>query len=278
MINTKYYYNKLLTILEETYSNRESINIANIYFEDRFGIIGIDSKKATSINLETFNSDILRFQDNEPVQYIVEKAYFYENFFFVNKNVLIPRQDTELLVHETIKCIENQQLNILEIGTGSGCVALSIADKYPNIKITAIDISPKALNVAKKNRQLLNIKNVEFKLQDFLDRDSWKDLDKYDIIISNPPYIKEDEKNMMSSSTIKHEPNIALFPTDKDYLIFYKTIIEFSKTNLKVNSTVLCELNEFSEKDISNILQKEKYQWKIINDMQDKPRVLKISN
>jgi len=277
------YYLILLKLLEEIYPHREASNIAKIYFEDRFSIIFPQNKYALDNNfdLKIFNSDLLRFKKEEPLQYIVGKTFFYNNFFLVNKSVLIPRQETELLVYEAINSIRNtnnNQTKVLEIGVGSGCISLSIGGELTNLMIEGIDISVSALEIAKKNKERLKIVNVSFKVLDFLNKTYWESLGKYNLIVSNPPYIKESEKNLMSSSTIKYEPHIALFPTSENYLVFYEMILEFAKTHLEKNGLIILELNEYSENDIIKLISKYSYKWQIIDDLQGKPRLLKLNN
>ncbi len=276
MSQYKYYYNKLLAILEAIYPKRESRNIAKLYFEDRFGIT--IREDIVKIDKNIFNSDLIRFQTGEPLQYIVGKAFFYDSFFKVDKSVLIPRPETELLVYEAINSIESKNKKILDIGTGSGCIALSIAKEKPNIFITAIDVSKSALTIANQNKKSLNITNIEFKSMDFLDKSNWSKLGKYDLIVSNPPYIKESEKELMSDSTLKFEPPIALFPRNTDHLIFYKMILEFAKSHLNPSGNIYCEINEYTTGELKNIIKQYNYNWEFIHDLQGKPRVLHLFN
>jgi len=269
------HYEKLLKVLLKLYPEREAHNIAKIYFQDRFGISN-KSVNLSSVDSAILNLDIQRFKNNEPIQYIVEKTFFFDSFFKINKSVLIPRPETETLVQSAINSIKKYAPTILDIGTGSGCIALSIAAKYTDAQITAIDISSEALSIARINKEAFNIKNVNFKKIDFLDKTSHDDLITYDIIVSNPPYIKQDEKQLMSTSTLKYEPDIALFPPGEDYLVFYKSIFEFAKSHLNKKGVVLCEINEFSKKDLAKLLFHYNYKWEIINDFQGKPRVLKL--
>ncbi len=221
--------------------------------------------------------DIKRFKTGEPVQYITGKAFFYDNFFIVDKSVLIPRPETEHLVDLAIKYAKNfQSPKIIDIGTGSGCIALSIAKKITSSEILAIDISCEALKIAEKNKKTLNIKNVVFEKSDFLIKSQWNKYGVFDIIVSNPPYIDYEEKRFMSDSTIRFEPDIALFPQDEDTLIFYKNIIDFAEDHLSKTGVVLCEINEFKSKEIENILYDSSFDFDIIDDMQNKPRILKL--
>jgi len=271
-----YYYRRLIEVLENLHSPREAVNIAKIYFEDRFGIVDLDNTSHTKIEDRLFNDDINRFRNGEPVQYIVGKVFFYNSFFKVTPAVLIPRPETELLVYEALKAIDKKDTKILDIGTGSGCIALSIAKERPTSIVTALDISNEALKIARGNAKSLEIHNAQFKKIDFLDKTAWSELEKYNLIISNPPYIKKSEKELMSKSTLKFEPGQALFPENEDYLIFYKTILDFAGSHLQKGGQILCELNEFSKDDIIEVLSKYDYRWEILDDLDGKPRILHI--
>lgn len=269
-------YKILIKSLSTIHTVRESENIAKIYLQDRFNINFNQEIEITELMENFFRSDLKRLIDGEPVQYVVGKAFFYDSFFKVNNSVLIPRPETELLVHECISICKNLgKGRILEIGSGSGCIALSIAKELKNVHITSIDISSKALLIANKNKEILDIENVEFKKIDFLNKLLWDGLGKFDLIVSNPPYIKSSEKELMGESTLQYEPHLALFPKHDDYLIFYKYIFEFAKTHLNKNGTVACELNEFSVNDLIQEISLDNSTWEIINDFQEKPRVLK---
>lgn len=269
------YYNILISHLSHLHTKREAENITKIYIEDRFDVKYDEKCEITESMNQIFNSDLKRLIAGEPVQYVVGKAFFYNSFFKVNHSVLIPRPETETLVYESITFCKNiKRPRILEIGSGSGCIALSIAQELENAKITSFDISSKAIEVANKNKKALNLKNVKFKKIDFLDKSQWTEFGNFDLIVSNPPYIKNSEKELMSDSTLRYEPQLALFPEHPDYLVFYKYIFELAKTNLNQGGIIACELNEFSVNDIQHELLLYNYNWKIINDLQDKPRVL----
>ncbi len=261
----------------DIYPTREAKNIAKIYFEDKFGIKTIDGSLFSKDLKDIITKDIQRFIEGEPLQYITGKTFFYNNFFKVDESVLIPRPETELLVDYAIKNISNHKNStILDIGTGSGCIALSIADKIPDCRIIGIDISTGALDTANQNKNILKINNVEFKQMDFLNKSETDKLGKFDMIISNPPYIDRDEKKIMSNSTLKYEPELALFPNGNNTMIFYHKIIEFAKTHLNNNGVVFCEINEFKYKEIKELLEKNGFKYQILNDLQCKPRIVQF--
>ncbi len=259
------------------YSSREAENIAKIYFEDKFNIKSINNNIFPPEFSKIIIEDIESFKNGEPVQYITGKAFFYNNFFKVDSSVLIPRQETELLVDIAIKYAKNlKSPGIIDIGTGSGCIALSIAQKVTSSEILAIDISPAALKTANENKDFLQIRNVVFTRSDFLKKSERDGLGDFDMIVSNPPYISPVEKKYMTDSTLKFEPDIALFPDSSNHMIFYEKIIDFAENNLRKNGIVICEINEFRLKEIKDIVSVSSFKFDIIEDMQNKPRILKL--
>lgn len=274
IIDLKY---KLIEILIEFYYKRECENIIAIYLEDRFGI----KTQNTELNDEQvyiFQNDLELFKKNYPIQYITGKAWFYKSFFKIDSSVLIPRPETEELTELAIKKMKlSNAKKILDIGSGSGCIALSIAKELSGTSCSALEISDDAINIIKKNIEILNIGNVEVVKADFLDENSWVYLDCYDFIVSNPPYIPYSEKNAMSGSTILYEPELALFPEHDDDLIFYKKILKFAQNgHLVDNGVILCEINEFSSSKIHEWLKPLKINYMLIKDMQGKDRILSI--
>jgi release factor glutamine methyltransferase len=236
-------FNLIIFEISSLYSIRESSNIARIYLEDKFNVTNGLNRLLSESEVISINNDILKIKNEEPVQYVVGKAFFYDSFFYVDESVLIPRAETEILVSETLKLCKNKEnVKVIDIGTGSGCIALSIAKECSKCDVIGIDISSEALDIAISNGQNLTIKNSKFKKIDFLAEENWDKMGRYDLIVSNPPYIKESEKNVMSNSTLTYEPPLALFPQHKDHLIFYKKIIKFAKLHLKPNGIVLCEI------------------------------------
>jgi release factor glutamine methyltransferase len=265
----------LIVILSEIYDKRESESIANIYFEDRFNIKNFTFDEFDEEKLHTFNSDLLKFKNNVPVQYITGKAWFYKSFFSVNKSVLIPRSETEELVDLVLKSYQkNSKIQILDIGTGSGCIALSIAKYLPYAYVEGIDISDEAILICKKNMQDLNVRNASFDCVDFLNRNKYFEGKKYDLIVSNPPYISFSEKHLIGKSTLDHEPDIALFPQNEDPLIFYRSIFKFAGDHLVTGGKIICEINEFRSKEIAQIIPEHVKSWIIHKDINNKDRIL----
>lgn len=172
--------------------------------------------------LTKFNQGIQLLLKDEPVQYILGEAYFLEEKFSVDDNVLIPRQETEEMVEKIIQDHSESSMSILDVGTGSGAIAISLALKFPDDEVVASDISSDALKVAAKNAQRLQTDNVHFFQSNLFSNDK---LGKFDVIVSNPPYIAESEQNVMDQSVIKYEPDLALYGKN-DGLDFYE---QFSK-------------------------------------------------
>ena len=191
---------------------------------------------------------IQRLEKGEPVQYIIGETYFYNSPIKVNKNVLIPRPETEELVEKVVKLIKEylpSNLSILDIGTGSGCIPIALKKEFKDATITACDISPKALEVAISNAKLNNV-NINFQ-----ESNIFSNIDgKFDLIISNPPYIREDEEIM--SIVKNNEPHLALYAKDNG-LYFYKEIIKESSKYLKPKSIIAFEIGEEQGNDIINI-------------------------
>lgn len=190
-----------------------------------------------------FDEIISRLNQGEPIDYILGYTYFYGLKIEVSKDTLIPRPETEELVELILN--ENQTrsgLKILDIGTGSGCIALALKYNLVNAEVTAIDISSKALEIAKKNSDHLDL-NINFIPLDILNEQLWSHLTHYDIIVSNPPYIPQEEKTDMTTSVLDYEPHLALF-VENDPLIFYKQILKFAKSHLNPNGQVYFETSQ----------------------------------
>jgi len=197
-------------------------------------------------------------KQQKPIQYIIGETEFYGLPFKVNENVLIPRPETEELVESIIKQADNKKhIKILDIGTGSGCIAISLAKNLPNAKVYGLDISTNALKTAKQNA-VLNTVNIEFIKADILTtKRIGNNVDinvKFDIIVSNPPYVREKEKALMVPNVLKNEPHLALFVKDENPLIFYEVITEFAVANLVNNGILYFEINEYLGNDMITLL------------------------
>ncbi|MFY7669933.1 peptide chain release factor N(5)-glutamine methyltransferase [Tenacibaculum sp. MEBiC06402] len=203
--------------------------------------------------LVTLKSVLDKLKNEEPIQYILGETEFYGYKFKVNSDVLIPRPETEELVSwvtETCNS-DNRVLNILDIGTGSGCIAISVKKEIETSKVTAFDISEKALETAKVNAKL-NDADVNFIHHDILS--DTKVHQMFDVIISNPPYVRELEKVEIKNNVLNNEPHLALFVEDDNPLMFYKRIADFAKTNLNQDGVLFFEINQYLGEETKQML------------------------
>jgi len=207
--------------------------------------------------IQLWNSILDSLKKEIPIQYLLGKTSFYGLDFEVNSAVLIPRPETEELVEWIIKCnskIERlKDLKILDIGTGSGCIAISLAKNIVNAEVFAIDVSEKALATAQKNAEINQVK-VTFLEKNILETD---DLElQFDIIVSNPPYVRELEKQEIKRNVLDHEPHLALFVEDDNALVFYRKIAELAQKNLSQNGLLFFEINQYLGKEMLDLLEK----------------------
>lgn len=204
-------------------------------------------------DLEFLQNALLKLKNQIPIQYIVGETAFYGLLFKVDKNVLIPRPETEELVEWIIKNHKkDDSLKILDIGTGSGCIAISLAKNLPNAKVSALDISEEALNVAKNNAAMNQVK-VDFVQADILTIEKLST--NFDIIVSNPPYVRETEKARMQQNVLSNEPHLALFIKDENPLLFYDKIAELAKKHLTKNGVLYFEINQYLGMETVDLLE-----------------------
>jgi release factor glutamine methyltransferase len=217
-----------------------------------------------------------QLMNHEPVQYVLNESWFCGFKFYVDKNVLIPRPETEELVEWIItNCkFPISELKILDIGSGSGCIPISLKRKLRKAEIWGCDISEAALQVAKKNAIALGT-DVNFIQLDFLDKEQWQQLPSFDIIVSNPPYIPEKDSAQMQPNVLKYEPPAALFVPDYDPLVFYKSIAEFGKQHLNKDGSIYIEIHENFGEATTKLFQENGYTAELKKDMQGKDRMIK---
>ncbi len=225
---------------------------------------------------KAFQEGILQLAQGKPIQYIIGKSWFLGNDYFVNESVLIPRPETEELVEWVSEYAQiiNKPLHIADIGTGSGCIAIALSLLLPDATVTGIDISEDALKVAKKNATALTA-NVEWVQQDILMSASLPA--NYDIIVSNPPYIPLREKATMQDQVTLHEPDIALFVTNEDPLIFYKMIARLGKQALNKNGQLFFEIHYDQGPALLKLLDEMNYHAELRQDMFGKDRMIRAS-
>ncbi|PCJ85736.1 MAG: protein-(glutamine-N5) methyltransferase, release factor-specific [Flavobacteriales bacterium] len=242
------------------YPEKEIHSIIQLVFEHYCGFSKTDLVLKASDDFPEFQNEKLlgvleELKLHKPVQYIVGETEFYGIKLKVNEHVLIPRPETEELVDLIIKensefRIQTSELRILDIGTGSGCIAIALKRHLPNAEVTAIDISEIALETAKENA-ILNQVEINFVQTDILHQPfNHLTVPAFNLIVSNPPYVRFSEKQQMEKNVLDYEPHEALFVDDDDPLLFYRHIITFAKQHLKKEGRVYLEINEIMEKNI----------------------------
>lgn len=225
---------------------------------------------------DRFNQFLLNLIMYMPYQYVLGESYFFGKKFFVNSNVLITRPETEELTDWVIK--ETIHPNtILDIGTGSGCIAIILKKHFSESKIFAVDKCHKALEIAKKNAKIYDTE-INFINYDFLDETSWKILPVFDLIVSNPPYIPEYEKKIMSKSVINFEPHLALFVPNHNPFIFYEKILKFSSLHLSKQGIIFLEIHQNFASNLINLILKFFNNFEIRKDLSGNDRMIKITN
>lgn len=275
-------HRKYLNELGEIYPKGESENITRIIFEEMAGISRSDIiKDPTSIlpdiKLLLLAECLERLMNHEPVQYITGFTWFYKMKFNVSPAVLIPRPETEELVQEAISFLkEKNNPTVLDIGTGSGCIPIAIKKNIPQAIVSSIDVSADALKIANENATANQV-SVDFKQIDFLHEENWKTLTQFDAIISNPPYIPEEEQKIIDKNVVDFEPSIALFVEDNNPLIFYKKIAMFAKLHLKKEGKIFMESHENLAHEVCDLFQKEGYDALIKKDICEKDRIVIVS-
>ncbi len=260
----KYTVSQIIKVFREElsplYPLSEINSFINILFEEKLRFSRVDVVIKQSEQLSEKEASILlaileRLKNNEPIQYILGKAYFYDLEFIVSPDVLIPRPETEELVDKIIK--ENNtkgNLNILDIGTGSACIAVTLSINLSNANVAAYDISEKALNIAKQNAAKHKA-NIKPEVKDILKTQNTHEKTKFDIIVSNPPYVTKKEADLMRKNVLDYEPHLALFVENDKPLLFYKAICNYAKLNLKKGGSLYFEINEAYGNDIVELCQ-----------------------
>ncbi|MHC5353946.1 peptide chain release factor N(5)-glutamine methyltransferase [Myroides sp. LJL115] len=211
----------------------------------------------------------------KPIQYIFNTAYFYDLIFKVTPDTLIPRSETEELVEWILDSLEdkNKAISILDIGTGSGCIGITLAKNLPNAKVTLMDVSPNALEVALYNAKANDVK-VNTIEQDVLALEQLKDT--YDIIVSNPPYVRELEKVEIHSNVLDNEPHLALFVSDNDPLIFYRKIVHLATANLPKGGMLFFEINQYLGQGTLDLFNQLDFNQPILRkDLKQNDRMIK---
>ncbi len=241
----------------------------------RFEVSMSQDTMVSETNIARFEKVLLRLKAQEPIQYILGTTEFYGLTFKVNKHTLIPRPETEELVDWVLSNLHDQDrvLDILDIGTGSGCIAISLAKNIPRARVSGIDISEKTLEVAQENA----VKNqvlVSFCKKDILQTTALKN--KYDVMVSNPPYVRQIEKKAMNANVLDYEPGVALFVTNEDPLLFYRKIARLAMMSLQTRGWLYFEINEYLSKEMDVLLKEIGFaNIEIKKDFREVPRMIK---
>lgn len=252
------HFESLCQQLTARYEPREAQNIATLLFEalspEQQNLKLQQLADTGQIFLEQATDRLL---NGEPIQYILEEAHFYGYVFAVNPSVLIPRPETEELVYRTLsmtKTYLDQEVKILDVGTGSGCIPISLKKEAAHLHLSALDLSAGAIATAKANAAQLEAA-VQFFQLDFRDTSNWSQLDQYHLIVSNPPYIPWQEKDLVGANVLGQEPDLALFVADEDPLLFYRLIADFAQMHLKEAGAVLVETNQYNAEEVVALFQ-----------------------
>jgi release factor glutamine methyltransferase len=261
----KEYRSQFIQELLSTYDEGEAESFFYLILEDKHQLKRIDLALDPELvfledEMALWNSILEQLKLEIPIQYLLGRTSFYGLDFEVNENVLIPRPETEELVEWIIQSsrseVGSKKLKVLDIGTGSGCIAISLAKNIPNAEVYAIDVSEKALATAKRNATLNQV-NLTFIIQNILETEDLNQ--QFDIIISNPPYVRNLEKQEIKKNVLDNEPHLALFVEDDDALIFYKKIAALAQKNLLDNGQLFFEINQYLGKDMFELLEKLKF-------------------
>lgn len=312
---------KFLTDLIHLYPKEEIQSFFNLLISYKLKLTRADialnpNQVIQQTNLDFFLNALAELQQEKPIQYIIGDIEFYGLPFKVDKNVLIPRQETEELVEWILEdrrqktgdwqkkkegCSElgvkkstlstqHSALNILDIGTGSGCIAISLAKNLPNATLFALDVSKGALKIAQQNAKLNNV-NIHFIEGNILNTDvmlsgvealktsaveSYDNV-KFDIIVSNPPYVRELEKKEIQNNVLENEPHLALFVDDNNPLLFYDKIADFAKEHLTENGQLYFEINQYLGKETVELLKQKRFiNIELRKDISENDRMIKV--
>ncbi|MBB6460103.1 peptide chain release factor N(5)-glutamine methyltransferase [Flammeovirga kamogawensis] len=272
-MTAKEIYQEIHKQLLPIYDDNEASSIAYLWLEERLGAKKINvmlDKHAIDFDIKILENDLERLKKHEPIQYIIGYGDFYGHKFFLNKDTLIPRSETEELVFTILQ--RHKEGVLLDIGTGSGCIPISLALES-NLTTMAIDINKDALKAASKNAELLKA-NTTFSRVDIL-TDDLESFPMLDIIVSNPPYVMNKEKALMDKNVLEFEPDRALYVEDDAPLIFYQRIASIAAKKLNKGGWLYFEINEQFGKETEKLMLDEGFiNTRIIKDFQGKDRML----
>ncbi len=271
----------LIASLSELYEEREAASISALVMDRITGMTKGERLlhrtdlllPPDSVQFRHYLEDLLK---NRPVQYVLGEAWFGSLPFYVDENVLIPRPETEELANWLLEDVErrSQELTVLDIGTGSGCIPVYLYSKRPDLNISALDISETALNIAKRNNAS-NHTNVQFFSADIRDQTKWSEIVSPDLIISNPPYIPEKQKENLEKNVKNFEPSLALFVPDEDPILFYKIIADFAIQKLKTGGALFLEIHHDYANNVMNWFTDKGFVLELKKDLFGNNRMIK---
>lgn len=272
-------YHQLWEALITRYEEGEARSIARIVFADEFGVTNVQRRDHLApyqlMRLSRIQSRLL---DDEPVQYVLGQADFYGLKLQVDEHVLIPRQETEELVHWILETIREERKGtgrVLDIGTGSGCIPIALKKEAPGLEVHALDVSEEALRLARANSTRYDI-SLDLHHLNILDEGAWSRLPAFDLIVSNPPYIPEEEAHLVPDNVQRYEPRRALFVDDDDPLLFYRRITAFAGQHLLPGGWLFFEVNEYRAGGVVALLQAAGMeQVELRKDMNGKERMVR---
>lgn len=275
-MNIKELEQKYIQSLNELYSADEAKAILNLSVTNILKISNSELLKRKNEALSTKEtSSLLKIlsvlKTGKPVQQVLGETFFYDLPFKVNTHVLIPRPETEELVDWIINEVKDKKESFLDIGAGSGCISVTVKKHLPNLEVSALDISAEAIQLAAENAKLNNT-DINFIEADIL---NYSSDEKYDVIASNPPYIRQLEKADMHENVLAHEPHSALFVSDENPLVFYEAIADFALKNLNPNGYLFFEINEYLWAETLQVLIDKRFKnIELKKDMQGKDRMI----
>ena len=273
-------HQQILSGLKNFYPDQEVKNFSYLIFNSLFNysMYQVHENFEKSVNESQYakiKNIVEELKKYKPIQYIFKKTEFYNCVLKVSEDVLIPRPETEELVDWIIQDRPNDGIRIIDIGTGSGCIAIALAKNLPHTEVTAMDISQKAIKIARSNASENNV-NINFFHGDIFNLTEKFQANQFDIMVSNPPYVRESEKASMKPNVLDWEPEISLFVKDEDPLIFYKEIIRRASESLVKKGHIFLEINEKFPEEIKNILRVYNFNSiEIRKDISGKSRMVK---
>ena len=277
-------FNHLISEITSVYEENEAKSIVYLLLEHYLNLSKTDILLDNFVNQPfDFQDIIIRLKAQEPVQYIIGETEFYGRKFKVTPDTLIPRPETEELVQLVVSSwplavgsVAQSPISVLDLGTGSGCIAISLACELPNAQVYAYDISEKVLKIAKENANRNNV-NVIFEQLDILNFPPYS-FPAFSIIVSNPPYVMNAEKSEMEQNVLDYEPHLALFVEDSNPLIFYKAIAEFAFKNLITKGLCVMEINQAFGLETAELFWNQGFRYvEVVKDMFGKHRMVKAT-